>query len=144
MAARKPLSSSAGPAISPTTQDSGEPAYIPIARRKRRYRWSQIPSEWRIPPSSPCYSYVLPAAVEPSGDINSDSEDEAASATLSQGRSVVDVVRKCGMLTKRELELTEGYDCLQMTRSIGRGALSAAEVVKAFCKVCIPRFHLIV
>lgn len=125
--------------------NSSEPPYIAIARRKRLHRWSQIPQEWRIPPSSSFYSYVIPAAVEPTGDITGDTEDasnEKNGITSSQ-RNVMDVPRECGLLTVKELKITEGYPtCASLMMDIKRGKnLRAEEVARAFCKVrlwCIP------
>lgn len=119
--------------------NGSEPPYISIARRKRLGRWSQITQDWRIPPTSSYYSYVIPAAVEPTGDITGDTEDadnEKNGITSSQ-RNVMDVPRECGLLTPRELKITEGYPtCASLLMDIKRGKnLGAEEVARAFCKV---------
>ena len=126
--------------MSSETRDS-EPPYISIARRKRLDRWSQIPQEWRIPPTSSYYSYVIPAAVEPTGDMTGDTEDadnEKNGITSSQ-RNVMDVPRECGLLTAKELKITEGYPtCASLIMDIKRGKnLRAEEVARAFCKVTL-------
>jgi len=48
--------------------------------------------------------------------------------------SVVDVPGKCGILTPKELEITETYDAVDLTAKMAAKELSAVEVTEAFCK----------
>jgi hypothetical protein len=88
-----------------------EPAYISISRQKREHLESQIPSEWRLT------SEFLP--------------------TESTER-VLDVPRKCGLLTAKEVDITEKWDVKGMLGELKSGRLKAYDAVLAFCKVSNP------
>jgi amidase len=47
---------------------------------------------------------------------------------------VMDIPRKCGILSERELDITEKYDATSLVEKLAVGALSSVEVTKAFCK----------
>ncbi|SMR47324.1 unnamed protein product [Zymoseptoria tritici ST99CH_3D1] len=77
-----------------------------IAARKQEERSGKIPSAWRLKAS----------------DV-----DPNASAVL-------DTVRRSGILSERELELTEIYDARTLRDQLARGSIKSEEVVLAFCK----------
>lgn len=52
--------------------------------------------------------------------------------------NVMDVPRKCGLLTRRDLEITENWNVRDLLSQIADGKLSAEEVVTGFCKVGSP------
>jgi amidase len=79
-----------------------------IARRKQAERQSRIPKAWLLP--------SLPALNSPSNlDVRS-------------------IPRTCGILTSRELEITELFDATSLAEAIRSRALTAEEVAVAFCK----------
>jgi amidase len=76
-----------------------------IATRKQAERAAKIPKE-----------YLL-------------TKDYAAGRT-----NVLDVPRKCGLLSSRELHITESFDATALAVEVAAGRLSSVEVAKAFCK----------
>ena len=81
------------------------PTWQAVAERKQAERESRIPEQWRLP--SP-----------PNPD------------TLN----VLSVPRTCGILSPKELEITEDYDASSLVQAIRSKTLSAEEVATAFCK----------
>lgn len=49
-------------------------------------------------------------------------------------RSVLDVPRKCGILTEQELDITENHDIVSLVEQLAQGTLSSEVVTTAFCK----------
>lgn len=84
-----------------------------IRARKQAERESRIPSAWRLP------SHLIP----------SDSDESAL--------NVVDVPRKCGLLSSKELDITGEYDATALAAELRAGRLKCVEVTEAFCKVRI-------
>ncbi|RSH92487.1 hypothetical protein EHS25_008903 [Saitozyma podzolica] len=76
-----------------------------IAASKRAHNAALIPTEWLLP--SP-----------PSSEV----------------RNVIDVPRTCGILTDKEVEITEKYAVSGLVAEIAKGTYSAVEVTTAFCK----------
>ncbi|KAL1847481.1 hypothetical protein Plec18167_005131 [Paecilomyces lecythidis] len=98
-----------------------EPPYLSIARRKQHQLDALIPQEWR-----------LPAHLIPSGMLSA--ADSVAKAKEYGRINVVDVPRTCGLLTTREIEVTEKWDAKGLLLEAARGRLSAEEIATAFCK----------
>lgn len=84
-----------------------------IADKKQAEQASRIPKEW-----------LLPASYSPTGDVT----------------NLTHVPRQCGLLSKRELELTERYDATELLGLLRTGRLKSREVVEAFCKVSLLSF----
>lgn len=76
-----------------------------IARRKRQEQQSSIPKDWILK--------TRPAA---------------------KRNNVLAVPRECGLLSAREIELTERYDATGLVREIAAKKLRSVDVVTAFCK----------
>lgn len=49
--------------------------------------------------------------------------------------NILDVPSKCGILSAKEVKITEGYDVRGLLNEIATKSLSAEEVTLAFCKV---------
>ena len=80
-----------------------------IAARKQHDRDSRIPAAWRLT--------SLPST-----------------ATLDLAAdNVLDVPRRCGLLTPDELAVTENYDATDLVAEIAKGKLRSEDVVLAFC-----------
>lgn len=79
-------------------------AYLDIAREKRAQRQQRIPKEWLL------------------------TDDQL------QSTDVLDVPRLCGLLSDREVQITEHHDAVDIVESISSGKLSAKEVATSFCK----------
>lgn len=47
---------------------------------------------------------------------------------------MLDVPRTCGILTEKELDITENYDATALVEKMAKGDLKSVEVVTAFCK----------
>lgn len=102
---------------------SQEPRYVVIAQRKQAELSAAIPAEWR-----------LPAHVIPEGML-SISESITTSSKGYQRVGVMGVPRTCGLLTSKELEITEKYDVRGLVTEMAEGRLKAEDVVRGFCKV---------
>jgi amidase len=48
--------------------------------------------------------------------------------------SVLDIPRQCGILSERELIITESYDARRLLRQLATGQLTSVEVTEAFSK----------
>ena len=81
-----------------------------IVAKKRLEVAKQLPQEWRLPQA------IL-------GTIN-------ASADIG----VLDIPAKSGLLTSKELEITERYDAVDLVAKMAAKELSSLEVTLAFCK----------
>lgn len=83
-----------------------------IRERKQEERESRIPTEWRLP------AHLLPHDLEL--------------------LNVMDVPRKCGLLSPRQLEITEDHDATSLAAAIKAGKFKSVEVAEAFCKASNP------
>lgn len=81
-----------------------------IASRKRREVANQLPDEWKLPRS------VL-EKISPNADID-----------------VRGIPASCGLLSSRELEITEQYDASGLIAKLAKRDFTASEVATAFCK----------
>jgi amidase len=81
-----------------------------VSQQKKAQQASRIPSRWRLTADF----FGPPQKV---------------------GVSVLDVPRTCGILTERELKITEEYDATALATEIRAGRLKCVEVTQAFCKV---------
>lgn len=79
-------------------------SYLDIARSKQQQRQQRIPTEWLLK-----QEFL-------------ETPDKFA------------VPRQCGVLTTRELEITEQHDAVGIVEQIAAGTYSAKEVTLAFCK----------
>ncbi|GFF41779.1 putative amidase C550.07 [Aspergillus udagawae] len=96
-------------------------AYAPISQRKLAELDSKIPSEWRLSESQ-----IPPGMLSPAESITNVKE---------YGRvNVMDIPRTCGLLSGRELDITEQYDVRELLRAMADKRLTAEEVTTAFCK----------
>lgn len=102
---------------------SQEPAYVAIAQRKQDALAAAIPSEWRLP------AHLIPAGMlSPAESITE--------GPKQYGRvNVMEIPRTCGILTAKELEITENYDVRGLVAAMTGGKLKAEEVIRGFCKV---------
>lgn len=101
---------------------SSEPAYVAIARRKQEHLDSLIPAQWRLPAHS-----IPPGMLSPAAST-------FIKANEYQNVSVIQVPRTCGLLSARELQITEQWDVQGLLGQIATAKLTAEEVVNAFCK----------
>lgn len=101
-------------------------AYAAISQRKLAETDAKIPSEWRLSESQ-----IPPGMLSPAESITN---------VKQYGRvNVMDIPRTCGLLSARELEITEQYDVRGLLRAMTDKRLTAEEVTTAFCKVRCPR-----
>ena len=77
---------------------------------KRAEVGKQLPQEWRL-------SKDILDTISPTADTN-----------------VLDVPSKCGILTAKELEITEKYDAVDLVAKLASKELSSYDVTLAFCK----------
>lgn len=76
-----------------------------IARRKQEERNARIAPEWEL--------------------------QDTLSAS---GGSILDVPRRCGLLTNHEIDITEQYDATRLSYELAAGRIKSEHVVRAFCK----------
>ncbi|GAD94116.1 general amidase, putative [Paecilomyces variotii No. 5] len=81
-----------------------------VVAEKRAEVASKLPQEWKLP------STIL-EDVSPNSNIN-----------------VVDIPRTCGLLSDKELDITEKYDGVALLEKMASKELSSSEVTLAFCK----------
>lgn len=99
-----------------------EPAYIAIAQAKQTQLKSQIPQEWTLPASA-----IPPGMLSPA--------DSTFNAKQYQRVNTLSIPRTCGLLSSRELEITEAWDARGLLARIAEQQVSSEEVITAFCKV---------
>jgi amidase len=92
------------------SSSSSKPDWPSLISSKRKSNFEKIPREWRLAPE---YTTHL-------------SQDSPV--------SVIDVPSRCGLLTTRELEITESYDATDLVSKLANRELKSADVVLAFCK----------
>lgn len=88
----------------------GSRKYEEIAASKRADAFSKIPKEWRLPRE-------ITSQISKTSDF-----------------SVLEIPRTCGLLSSKELEITEAYTATALRDKIASGGLSAVAVTEAFCK----------
>lgn len=81
-----------------------------LAASKRASVFTKIPKVWLLPPS------------------------QTSQYTETAPISVLDVPRTCGILTEKELDITENYDATDLVKMMAERQLTSTEVVTAFCK----------
>ncbi|KAF2633315.1 amidase [Macroventuria anomochaeta] len=81
-----------------------------LALSKRVSTFNKIPKDWLLP------------------------IEQASQYTETNPISVLDVPRTCGILTQKELEITETHDATDLVALMVKGELSSIEVTTAFCK----------
>ncbi|KAA8651633.1 hypothetical protein EYZ11_004895 [Aspergillus tanneri] len=97
------------------------PSYPEIAQRKQAQLNSRIPAEWK-----------LPASAIPPGMLSI--PDSLTNVKEYQRVNVMAIPRTCGLLTEKELAITENYDIRALLDKIAGKRLSSEEVVRAFSK----------
>ncbi|RHZ62322.1 putative general amidase [Aspergillus thermomutatus] len=96
-------------------------SYTAVSQRKLAELDARIPSEWRLSDSQ-----IPPGMLSPAESVTNVKQYERV--------NVMDVPRTCGLLSGRELEITEEYDARALLRAIADKRLTAEEVTTAFCK----------
>lgn len=100
-----------------------EPRYVVIAQRKQAELAAAIPAEWRLP------AHLIPAG------MLSPAESITEGPKQYSRVNVMNVPRTCGILTPKELDITEKYDVRGLVAEMVEGRLTAEEVVRGFSKV---------
>lgn len=77
--------------------------------RKQAEAAAKIPSDWCLP------------------------AEYTTNVSETAGTNVLDVPRRCGILSAKQLEITENHDATSLLEKIHRQELSAYEVTEAFC-----------
>jgi amidase len=76
-----------------------------ISKCKKEEQWNRIPKEYRLP-----NGFNVPT------------------------KNVLDVPRTCGLMSQKELDITENFDATALAQELAAGRLKSVEVVQAFCK----------
>jgi hypothetical protein len=90
----------------PQADSQSTPKWQSVSRQKKDQQFARTPAEWRLPAS-------------PLPSVN----------------NYLNIPRGCGLLTGRELEITENYDATALAKAIRERELTCLEVTTAFCKV---------
>ena len=95
-----------------------------IAQAKKAEAAAKIPSAWRLP------------------------TEYTQNISENASNSVLNVPRQCGLLSPKQLEITENYDASALLQKIHARELTSYEVTEAFCiraaiaqQVVCPRFQ---
>lgn len=91
-----------------------EPEWKTLASRKKQALHDSIPREWLIP-----------------------------NFPISEHPNVIDVPRKCGLLTARELEITETTDVDVILRKLRTSVWTSVETTRAFYKRAVVAHQLV-
>ncbi|OGE54867.1 hypothetical protein PENARI_c005G10906 [Penicillium arizonense] len=101
---------------------SSQPRYIAIAQRKQAELAAAIPPEWRLP------DHAIPEGMLSVAE-------SITEGPKKYGRvSVMEIPRTCGLLSAKELDITENYDIRGLVAEMSEGRFKAEEVVRGFCK----------
>ena len=79
-----------------------------LVSKKQAEVFSQIPPAWRLP-------------------------TEYTDISEEDSNNVLDVPRRCGILSAKQLDITENHDATSLLEKIHGRELSAFEVTEAFC-----------
>lgn len=92
----------------PKTQAGPKPTpkWQSVAWQKKDQQFARVPSPWRLP-------HLPPPSVT----------------------NYLGIPRECGLLTGKELEITENYDATGLAEAIRERKLTCVDVTTAFCKV---------
>lgn len=102
---------------------SQSPPYVEIAERKQAELAAAIPAQWRLPKNLIPEGMLSPA------------ESITEGPKRYERVNVMDIPRTCGILTSKELDITENYDVRGLVSAITEGKLKSEEVIRGFCKV---------
>ena len=108
---------------------SQQQPYVAIAERKQAELNAAIPTEWRLP------AHVIPAG------MLSIAESITKGPKQYSRVNVMGIPRTCGLLSSKELEITEKYDVRRLVAMMTEGKFKAEEVVRGFCKVSLKSTH---
>lgn len=92
------------------TDPKPTPKWQSVSWQKKEKQLARIPNQWRLPQL-------------PSSNI----------------KNYLDIPRQCGLLTGKELEITENYDATALAEAIRDRKLTCVDVTTAFCKVIPPK-----
>ncbi|KAK5796104.1 hypothetical protein VI817_005389 [Penicillium citrinum] len=102
---------------------SQQAPYVEIAERKQAEVAAAIPAQWRLPESLIPEGMLSPA-------------ESITEGPKRYGRvNVMEIPRTCGILTSKELDITEKYDVRGLVSAMTEGKLKSEEVILGFCKV---------
>jgi hypothetical protein len=102
--------------------------YSAIAQHKQAQLWERIPQEWRLSASQ-----IPPGMHSPAESVNNVQYDRI---------NVLGIPRSCGLLSTKELDITESWDVKGLLGQIHSQKLTSEEVIGAFCKVSLKRISL--
>ncbi|KAJ5574815.1 hypothetical protein N7450_008714 [Penicillium hetheringtonii] len=101
---------------------SQQAPYVEIAERKQAEVAAAIPAQWRLPESLIPEGMLSPA-------------ESITEGPKRYGRvNVMEIPRTCGILTSKELDITEKYDVRGLVSAMTEGKLKSEEVILGFCK----------
>lgn len=101
---------------------SAEPEFKEISRRKQAELDSRIPQGWRLQAQ-----WVPPGMLSPEESITNTRQYESV--------NVMDIPGQCGLLSTKQIEITEKWDVKGLLAELAAARLSAGDVCEAFCKV---------
>lgn len=85
------------------------PSWQSLVQTKQAEAAANIPAAWRLP-----------------AQFTQDISENARN-------NVLDVPRRCGLLTPKQLEITEQYDATALLKKIHARELTSYEITEAFC-----------
>jgi Asp-tRNA(Asn)/Glu-tRNA(Gln) amidotransferase A subunit family amidase len=102
-----------------------QPPYVAVAQRKQAELAAAIPAEWRLP------AHLIPAGMLSIAESITEGPKQYSRV------NVMEIPRTCGILSPKELEITEKYDVRGLIAAMTEGGLKTEEVVRGFCKVSL-------
>lgn len=102
-----------------------QPPYVAVAQRKQAELAAAIPAEWRLP------AHLIPAGMLSIAESITEGPKQYSRV------NVMGIPRTCGILSPKELGITEKYDVRGLIAAMTEGGLKTEEVVRGFCKVSL-------
>jgi amidase len=81
-----------------------------LAAEKQKQVASKIPAAWRLP------------------------TDVLATISEDSPTSVISIPRSCGILSEKDLDITESFSAVELLKRLANGEFTAVDVTEAFCK----------
>jgi amidase len=94
-----------------------------LSAQKRIALYETIPKEWRLPKSTLTQIHGTASPTDP-----------LTPASSFPATSVIEIPKSCGILTEREIDLTENYDATELVQKMIKREATSEEVTLAFCK----------
>jgi amidase len=106
-----------------TTDSTPKSDWQILSAQKRAALYETIPKEWRLPESTLTQIHGTASPTDP-----------LTPASSFPATSAIEIPKSCGILTEREIDLTENYDATELVQKMIKKEATSEEVTLAFSK----------